>query len=1118
MKVAEQGVLPVALQQFRMARLQLFNWGTFSGIHTIPVAKRGFLVVGPSGAGKSTLLDAFTALLIPPRWAHFNEAARDVGGRDRNLVTYIRGAWAEQQDGDSGDIVKRYLRTGTTWSALVVTFENDAGQFVSLAQLMWIRGSTNASTDVRRLYLILECDFDIRELQDFGDSNFDVRKLKQSLPAAVVRDEFKPYSERFCSLLGIENEMALRLLHKTQSAKSLGDLNSLLRDFMLERPETFSVAERLVSEFGELNSAHSAVVIARKQVATLLPAREAFDRMESHKRDKNALQELRQGVKPYRVMRRVRLLEESIRALQNEIQGKAGEIHRNQEVYNNHVAHMEDLESQHKALGGDAIEQWEAEKRNIAELRLQRGRKRTQAEEACKHLGQSLPDSPQGFADLVQTARTEIERRQEGADQSREQWAALDRRKKEAESAFSEAMTEVNSLKEQRSNIPANMLALRNMVAAAIKVDESALPFVGELIEVRKAELPWQGAIERVLRGFALSLLVNDDHYADLVEHLNKTNLKSRLSYYRTEPRLTSQPRSLSADSLALKLSIQEGPFSDWLRAEIHQRFDLHCVDSLEAFRQSDRAVTREGQIKHNRIRHEKDDQRDVSDRKHWILGFDNSEKRALFEERARELARAVSEIGREISNFRDHETSVQDRLMHCQTLVNLQWQEIDLIPLIERVKAIDQKIEEAKRGNVPLKKISDQIDRHRPIVARALKALNDAISERTEFEKTEQRHKEELEKIATDASVVAPTPFQIEGLDKRFAALPNAARLENLDALASDVSDALAEEVMAMGNAISDCEKIIENRFTEFKNMWPADAGDMDTTIASASDYFAKLKRLETDGLPAYEQRFFELLNSQSHQNLAALARYLSQARKEILERMDTVNQSLAKAPFNVGTFLQIDANDRQLEAVRDFKREIQEAISHALSDDREAAEARFIALKRLVDRLASQEPEHTRWRDLVLDVRQHVDFVGRETDTEGKEVEIYRSGAGKSGGQRQKLATTCLAAALRYQLGGADHGVPIYAAVVLDEAFDKADNEFTALAMNIFVEFGFQMIVATPLKSVMTLEPFIGGACFVQIADRRTSGVLLIEYDMEHKKLRLNQQARDVTTLESS
>ena len=140
------------------------------------------------------------------------------------------------------------------------------------------------------------------------------------------------------------------------------------------------------------------------------------------------------------------------------------------------------------------------------------------------------------------------------------------------------------------------------------------------------------------------------------------------------------------------------------------------------------------------------------------------------------------------------------------------------------------------------------------------------------------------------------------------------------------------------------------------------------------------------------------------------------------------------------------------------------------------------------------------------MLDVRLHVEFVAREIDEDGIEVEVYRSGAGKSGGQRQKLAATCLAAALRYQLGGQDRAIPGFSTVMLDEAFDKADAEFTAMAMNIFRTFGFQMVVATPLKSVMTLEPFIGGACFVHIRDRKMSAVIPIDYDGEARRLKLS------------
>jgi len=42
------------------------------------------------------------------------------------------------------------------------------------------------------------------------------------------------------------------------------------------------------------------------------------------------------------------------------------------------------------------------------------------------------------------------------------------------------------------------------------------------------------------------------------------------------------------------------------------------------------------------------------------------------------------------------------------------------------------------------------------------------------------------------------------------------------------------------------------------------------------------------------------------------------------------------------------------------------------------------------------------------------------------------------------------------------------------------------------------------------MTLEPFIGGACFVDITGRHDSGVLLIEYDQDNKRLALPEKAR--------
>jgi uncharacterized protein YPO0396 len=364
-------------------------------------------------------------------------------------------------------------------------------------------------------------------------------------------------------------------------------------------------------------------------------------------------------------------------------------------------------------------------------------------------------------------------------------------------------------------------------------------------------------------------------------------------------------------------------------------------------------------------------------------------------------------------------------------------------------------------------------------------------------------RHRRALDGLAPELLSIRLTSIQRVGLEQRFVQASKPLTLEKTEVLRR-----LNAELGAVGIALVELKNQSERRLSDFNRQWPAEGGGLDATLASADDYFAKLARLETDGSPRYEERFLTLLREQSDQNLTLLSHRLDQERAAIKTRLELVNESLLSAEFNPGTHLVIDPVDKLCEEVRQFKQSLREALSHSFrSDDPDLAERRFLVLRELVRRFASQETGDKNWKSLVLDVRQHVEFVARELDAEDQEVEVYRSGAGKSGGQRQKLAATCLAAALRYQLGGQDRGLPAFATVVLDEAFDKADAEFTTMAMNIFKTFGFQMIVATPLKSVMTLEPFIGGACFVHIKDRKTSSILTIDYDESTHRLVLPQ-----------
>ncbi|HMX07839.1 MAG TPA: hypothetical protein PKA87_09880 [Microthrixaceae bacterium] len=147
------------------------------------------------------------------------------------------------------------------------------------------------------------------------------------------------------------------------------------------------------------------------------------------------------------------------------------------------------------------------------------------------------------------------------------------------------------------------------------------MPFAGELLQVRPDERDWEGAAERLLRNFGLSLLVPDDDYARVAEWVDKTQLKGRLVYFRVRRSARNELPDLHRDSLVRKLSVKpDSPYYDWLERELAHRFDVACCATQEQFRRELRAITRAGQTKAPGERHEKDDRHRLDDRSRYVL------------------------------------------------------------------------------------------------------------------------------------------------------------------------------------------------------------------------------------------------------------------------------------------------------------------------------------------------------------------------------------------------------------------------------------------------------------------------------------------------------------------
>lgn len=171
-----------------------------------------------------------------------------------------------------------------------------------------------------------------------------------------------------------------------------------------------------------------------------------------------------------------------------------------------------------------------------------------------------------------------------------------------------ELSAEIGSLKARRSNIPAEQVAMRAVLCKALDLSEGDTPFAGELLQVRDDVRAWEGAAERLLRNFGLSLLVPDEHYAEVVDWVDRTHLRGRLVYFRIRQSSRGELPAMHRDSLARKLAIKpDSPFYDWLEREVAHRFDVACCATQEQFRREIRAITRAGQIKASGERHEKE-------------------------------------------------------------------------------------------------------------------------------------------------------------------------------------------------------------------------------------------------------------------------------------------------------------------------------------------------------------------------------------------------------------------------------------------------------------------------------------------------------------------------------
>jgi len=255
--------------------------------------------------------------------------------------------------------------------------------------------------------------------------------------------------------------------------------------------EAFPVEARidaLIAHFDDLNRAHEAVQKAKTQIDQLTPLMADCARHAELLGQREQLLGCREALRPWFAQLKGDLLEKRLELLQAELGRLAGRRERLQQDKRGQVLRRDEITQVIAANGGHRIEQVKAEIVRQQQVREARSRRAQQYDAlAAKLLLPGAADEGLFGANLRALEQGQaLCMAQRDAFQNRLTESGVTLR--ELEHHHGELTTELDSLRRRRSNIPSQMLAVRDTLCVALGIDTDNVSFIGELIQVREEE------------------------------------------------------------------------------------------------------------------------------------------------------------------------------------------------------------------------------------------------------------------------------------------------------------------------------------------------------------------------------------------------------------------------------------------------------------------------------------------------------------------------------------------------------------------------------------------------------------------------------------------------------
>jgi uncharacterized protein YPO0396 len=1118
---------------YRLHKMQLYNWGTFDGsIYTISPECENSLLTGANGSGKTTLVHAILTLLAAERrMRSFNQSAEGKTKNERSEESYVLGEYGEETDNETGIQTAQRLRSdkGKTYSILLATFKNEE-RFVTLAQCRWFSG-----TELKKSFIITHAEMNIQEDFKHFDAAGNWKKvLKQRFPRRGSKDmvEFfdgpKEYGQKVRHYFGMRSEKAQMLFNQTISLKILGSLDDFIRNQMLEENDMEQEFLNLKEQFRTLSDTHTAIEKTVRQIELLQPVHELHQKEKGLRKQSDYYESLQQIQPYYFANQEVKLLTNAI----EEANQQLSTAKKKKQELENHLAATDEKE---RKIDSDIRNSDTG--RQIADLESQLHQlevRKAQQQEQADALNELLRVA--GFG--INPSKLELERYKEKAVQQQstlDNEQAIIRRKLYAsedvlavqQREYDQLDREIQLLRQQKNNITGRVAQIRAEILEHCGATADEIPFIGELVQVLPEETKWEPALENLLHGFALRIIIPTQYYQQATSFINENDLRGRIVYhhYHKDEGLGRMMKT-DKESILHKLEIrEESPYSNWVYEQLLQSYNYAAVQNIKQLQQFDKAITMQGLTK-NKHRHEKNDSPEGKRRQAYVLGWDNTAK-------IKSLVKDLAAVEKNMEESKRQNKKLEQQLGELQVkhdglrgiLTVAAFDTIDWKATTTGIQQVNKQLQDLQKGNKQLDTLRKQQAQLREEL-KELKKENEQLAEKNGGLKNKVEawnlsvlRAQDILRRYESGDIQAHLPLIEQYVNEEITYTID---LDVLEKVQNTIRTSIRKKTDVYKDDVQNTTRRLEQAMRKFKNPddpalhqqfpdWKNSTFTLSDSAEFVAEYIVLLHKLQQEELKEQQQRFKKYLNEEMINRMSSFKENLDAEAAKIKDNIGKLNQALKNITYrsNPKTFIQLDCKEELNQQIKDFKYQLNNwkpnLAEYQRTQDDTILEKSFLKIQTLLNDLTQQE----NWRREVLDVRNWLRFTAKEIKAEDKSIHRSYTGTEKlSGGEQAQLTYTILGSAIAHQFGihSEGYGTQSFRFICVDEAFSRQDEEKARYLMDLCGQLHLQLMVVSPAKAdeVKIVEPYISKVHFVFRRDHRDS----VLYDMSIMQFQENRE----------